>query len=586
MFNRITETFYHFKTHLKEYMTPLFFFQFLKFFITLPTISFILYQLLSKANLNSLTDQTLLVVLTQPATIILLFLLIIFLFIAIFFEASYYFLLIDYQERQEVPTHLTIIRRIQKKLPYLLSPYTLLFILYFFIITPLVSVGIQPDLLKNLKLPDFIVDELLMTTKGSILYLTLMLLLTYLGFRLIYVLYLFITRETLTLKQAFQKSCHKTQHRFLKQFLLFSFTTFIYTLLVIVIVGVLLSPVLMTEILQPSLAPFLAGFSLTLIQLLLFFAVGLFQVFISIMIVKTYHPITKSPTMIQPRFNIFFKKNQWKLLLTLLLFITFSVNNTLTLKHIVYQPKTAIVAHRGFMEKGVENSIEALVGAAKSGADYAELDIQETKDGEIVVMHDTNLKRLTGHNRMVYDMTLDEIRALQLSQNNMTSRIPTLEEFIQVALKEDIKLLIEIKPHGFESEQYLTHLNELLTRYEVTESFLVQSLDLPMLNQLKKINDEIQTGYVLPLNIGNLPDTSHDFIVLEEFSVTKKLIQQAEAKKQPLFVWTVNKDDLIQKYLRWDVDGIITNHPDRAVTFRESEEETKSIVQRILYLLK
>lgn len=74
--------------------------------------------------------------------------------------------------------------------------------------------------------------------------------------------------------------------------------------------------------------------------------------------------------------------------------------------------------------------------------------------------------------------------------------------------------------------------------------------------------------------------------MLEEFSVTKKLIQQAEAKKQPLFVWTVNKDDLIQKYLRWDVDGIITNHPDRAVTFRESEEETKSIVQRILYLLK
>ena len=80
------------------------------------------------------------------------------------------------------------------------------------------------------------------------------------------------------------------------------------------------------------------------------------------------------------------------------------------------------IAHRGYVYKGVENSIEALEGAAEVGANYVELDILLTKDNKFVVMHDYNLKRLAGVNKRVQDMNYDEVVGLQIKQGEHTSK--------------------------------------------------------------------------------------------------------------------------------------------------------------------
>ena len=109
-----------------------------------------------------------------------------------------------------------------------------------------------------------------------------------------------------------------------------------------------------------------------------------------------------------------------------------------------------LVAHRGYVAKGVENSLEALEAAAKEKASYVEMDILLTKDHQFVVMHDYNLKRLAGVDKDVKDMTLAEVQGLKIQQDGHTSHIPSFEEFFTRAKELQMPLLVELKPHGAE----------------------------------------------------------------------------------------------------------------------------------------
>ncbi|WP_304362543.1 glycerophosphodiester phosphodiesterase family protein, partial [Listeria monocytogenes] len=77
------------------------------------------------------------------------------------------------------------------------------------------------------------------------------------------------------------------------------------------------------------------------------------------------------------------------------------------------------------------------------------------------------------------------------------------------------------------------------------------------------------------------PKTSADFIVLEDFSINKRLLTQAKQNNKMVFVWTVNKEKLMQMYLRKNIDGIITNYPKKAIELRESFNENDSLRSRI-----
>ncbi|WP_448913037.1 glycerophosphodiester phosphodiesterase family protein [Gemella sp.] len=123
------------------------------------------------------------------------------------------------------------------------------------------------------------------------------------------------------------------------------------------------------------------------------------------------------------------------------------------------------IAHRGYVAKGVENSIEALEGATEVGADYVEFDIILTKDNKFIVMHDYNLKRLAGINKRVQDMNFDEIVSLPIKQGDYTSKIPSLEEFVTKAKELNMKLVIELKPHGAEPDNYVDILIEEIKKF-------------------------------------------------------------------------------------------------------------------------
>ena len=242
------------------------------------------------------------------------------------------------------------------------------------------------------------------------------------------------------------------------------------------------------------------------------------------------------------------------------------------------------IAHRGYVAKGVENSIEALEGAAEVGADYVEFDIILTKDNKFIVMHDYNLKRLAGINKRVQDMNFDEIVGLPIKQGDYTSKIPSLEEFVTKAKELNMKLVIELKPHGTEPSNYIDILINEVKRLKL-ENYKFMSLNSKIMEELETKAPNLETGYVIPLQFGNFSKSNVDFFVIEDFSYRDRLVEQANTQNKKVFVWTINDSALITKYLRSPANGIITDEPELIKEEKNILENDYTYYDKILRLI-
>ena len=273
--------------------------------------------------------------------------------------------------------------------------------------------------------------------------------------------------------------------------------------------------------------------------------------------------VTNSLLLIEPSH----RRHRRRIFLLVFSLIFFKIGeNAFLLAGQTYQTQQAIIGHRGYVEKGVENTIQALEAAAENGATMVELDVQMTKDQRLVVMHDSNLQRLAGINREVWDMTYDELVGLTLSQGDYQSQLPSFEEFVKRAQELDIDLLIELKPHGKEPDNYAQLIVDKLQELGITNRYPVMSLNHEAIDAIESLNSDIRTGYVIPLQFGAFAKNEVDFYVLEAFSYTSELANQAHKEGKEIYVWTINDEEEIQSFLYRPVDGIIT---DKLETLKE-----------------
>lgn len=242
------------------------------------------------------------------------------------------------------------------------------------------------------------------------------------------------------------------------------------------------------------------------------------------------------------------------------------------------QPDTLVLGHRGFSEQGAENTIGGLEAAHAVGADLVEIDVMETKDDKFVVMHDSNLERLTGLKAMVADLTFDELTALTVTdQFGHTGPVPSLEEYLDRAHELDQSLLIEIKLHGGESPDLVPRLVEEIEGLGYLEDHIYHGLDKPTIEELKAYRPNTTVGYTMAFAGVDAPDTIADFIVVEGWSSTPGLQRAATNKGLAYMVWTVNDPELQRQLLRDNVDGIITDRPDWAVDSRNEMTEDQGV---------
>lgn len=232
----------------------------------------------------------------------------------------------------------------------------------------------------------------------------------------------------------------------------------------------------------------------------------------------------------------------------------------------IVEARAEVTSHRGYSAKAPENTLPAFQAAIDTGeTNYAELDVQQTKDGVVVLTHDTNLKRCTGENVNVYDITYEELQKLDagshFSKEFKDTRIPTLDEVIKLC-KGKIKLNIEIKNNGH-SPELEKETVRIIQENNFEKDCVITSLSYESLAKVKEVAPELKTGYILALCVGNYYDlAAADFFSVETTFVTPTMVKEIHQRNKEVHVWTVDEIADAEKMIRMNVDNIITGNPE------------------------
>lgn len=569
----------------KEYLFGFILLQSIRWAIGLPILSFLFYRMLDTAGLVSITNKNIVQLFASPLAIVLLIILLFLLTFFVFYEFGYYFLVAKFQRTDEEFTSRTILKELNRKVPKFFSLYFIVFTIYLCLLLPIASLGMNTSWTEALKIPNFITDELANTMSGKMMLGLGLIVVLYINARFIFAMLYFSTERNASMRDGLKKSWVHSRGKSIR--IVTSLVTIVFTFSVIAVglAFVTLIPLFIGESFLGMNLPIVAGVSLTIVQGIFFATSALMQPMLTeaITIIERGEEAIGKVTSYRKTLG-FYMKHFWPIFL--LGFIVFSWIHTNTLKETLYQPKTKIVAHRGYSSAALENTIASLEEAAKAGADLVEMDIQETKDGKFVVYHDKTLRRLAGESRIVGEMTLAELTEVTLTNGHFVEPLPSFEAYIDRAKELDIRLLVETKTYEHESADMEANLVKLLHEKGVAYNYVVQSLDLSHLRKFQAIDPLIPTSDVLALNVGSLPKTDMPFLSLEDFSVTGDLVKDANRHDKKIFVWTVNEEELMHAYMRMGVYGIITNHVTDAVNVRNMYEEEQGLVQRLLWIIE
>ena len=253
------------------------------------------------------------------------------------------------------------------------------------------------------------------------------------------------------------------------------------------------------------------------------------------------------------------------------------INHDTTLSHLAAD--TEITAHRGGAWKAPENTISALQYTIDSGADYAEIDVQETKDGELILLHDDSLKRTAGVKKNVWDMTLKQVEKLDAGasfhKKFRGEKIPEFTEALKFC-KGRLDLNIEIKYNG-KNKGIVNKVVRAIKENHFEDHCVVTSMNYQFLKQIKKTAPEIRTGYIMTMTYGGVQGMeAADFFSVKHTYVDEKFVTQAHALGKEVYVWTVNYKGDAKRMLDIGADNIITDDPImvRKVQNRESGSST------------
>lgn len=234
-----------------------------------------------------------------------------------------------------------------------------------------------------------------------------------------------------------------------------------------------------------------------------------------------------------------------------------------------------ISAHRGSSVDYPENSIPAYAAAIEQGADWIELDVHQTADNVVVISHDANIKRISGVDKNIWEMTYAELETYDVgswfSDEYSYLRLPTLDEVIKLC-KGKIKLNIEIKPTGHETN-FEKNVIDIVKANGFENDCMLASLDIEALKNVKEIDPNIKTLYDMTVAAGNISEmTFIDGFSIEETFINYDIVDQIHQNNKKVFVWTVNEPTNIIDVCKYDIDNILTDDP---LTAREVINEEK-----------
>ncbi|WP_424966560.1 glycerophosphodiester phosphodiesterase family protein [Dinoroseobacter sp. S375] len=222
-----------------------------------------------------------------------------------------------------------------------------------------------------------------------------------------------------------------------------------------------------------------------------------------------------------------------------------------------------VIAHRGAAGAFPENTLASIRGALEAGADWVEIDVQESADGTVIVMHDSDFMKLSAVNLKVWDATAEDLAGIDIGSwfdpEFADARVPTLAEVLEV-VRDRAHLLIELKYYGHD-EALEARTVDLVEAAGMADQVATMSLKYPAVTKMKALRPDWPSGVLAATAIGNLARLKGEFVAVNSALVTPRLLRQAHGAGKQVFAWTVNDPLEMLSLMSLGVDGLITDEP-------------------------
>ncbi len=225
---------------------------------------------------------------------------------------------------------------------------------------------------------------------------------------------------------------------------------------------------------------------------------------------------------------------------------------------------TLVIAHRGASGHRPENTLPAYELAVEQGADMIEIDLHRTRDGAIVVTHDEELAGIGGRGEIA-QATLAEVRALDAGAGEP---VPTLDEVLDGFAKR-IPFNLELKRGKQADYPGLEQATlDAVSQRGLLPRMLFSSFYDPVLARLRALSPEARVALLISRKfpqraVERAKALGAEALNPEESLVTAELVREAHAAGLAVYVFTVDEEAELRRFLDLGVDGIFTNHPDR-----------------------
>lgn len=536
-------------------------------FVLLPFLTSLIKFILRRGHIAYLSYDSLGIILqNHPGVLVSLIAVLLAILVGVFFEFTFLLISVYFIKKKEPISLRQLLTGTLIQLKKIRPSTILFFLVYFLLILPFGGLNFNSDLLAKVKIPAFILDyifanRVIIIASVIVAYLILI----YLSIRLIFALPEMILRDR-RFKQAVKKSWQATKGwNFLRIFGQFFLISAAVVFLASLSYGAVFLGLSLIEMNLPEYALPSAVVAMTLMQFIflaniVLSTVGIFYITIAYM--DDNQLLNSLPDWFQPDEP----KGTWsfgKITLFIVVAILFGIgvgtyNTNYLSNYSLKAPQT--VSHRGVSAgNGVQNSLAALRKTAKLHPSYVEMDVQETKDKQFVVMHDFNLKALTGINKRPNQLTLAELEKLQVKDNGQSESVVSFDDYMAAAEELEQPLMIEIKATPQDSPDMIDRFIEKYKQAILDQHSILQTLDFDVATQLKEKAPEFYVGYIMPFNIVGPPVSKVDFFTMEYTTLNRNFIDAAHDDGKAVFAWTVNDEDTMTRMMFYGVDGIVTD---------------------------
>jgi glycerophosphoryl diester phosphodiesterase len=222
-----------------------------------------------------------------------------------------------------------------------------------------------------------------------------------------------------------------------------------------------------------------------------------------------------------------------------------------------------VIGHRGAAALRPENTMASVLKAIEDGADWVEIDVQETADDVVIVAHDSDFMKLAGVNLKVWDATMEDVAQIDIGSwygpEYAGERSPTLRDVL-LAAKGRAKVIIELKYYGHDIDLE-NRVAGLVEELGMQGDIATMSLKYPAVQKMKALRPDWRAGVLAATAVGDLAGLEGDFVAVNAALVSPGLIRSVHEAGKDIYVWTVNDPLQMSAMASMGVDGLITDRP-------------------------